>query len=143
MPNRTRIALAAAFLAAVLSGCAAVGPQAGAKHRIVMQVSDDSPKTWNQALNNARNLQSELGKENVDVRIVVYGNGIGMLKMDSEVGNRVKQTVDAGVPVVACQNTMKARKLTQADMHPAASYTPGGIVYIMQRQQEGFAYVRP
>jgi hypothetical protein len=73
----------------------------------------------------------------------VYGNGIGMLKLDSEVAGRVKQAVDGGITVVACENTMKARKLTRADMLPYSGYVKAGIVEIMQRQRDGYAYVRP
>lgn len=131
----------AVALAVLLSACAQM--PAATKHRLVVQVSDDSPKTWNQALNNAANVQSELGKDNVDIRIVVYGNGIGMLKLDSEVAGRVKQTVDRGIAVVACENTMKGRKITRADMLPYGGYVKAGIVEIMQRQQDGYAYVRP
>jgi uncharacterized protein len=44
---------------------------------------------------------------------------------------------------VACENTMTALKLTPADMNPAISYVPAGVVEIMKRQSEGWAYVRP
>jgi uncharacterized protein len=133
--------LATLALAVLLSACAQM--PTGSKQGLVVQVSDDSPKTWNQALNNARNVQTELGKDNVDIHLVVYGNGIGMLKLDSEVAGRVKQAVDGGITVVACENTMKARKLVRADMLPYTGYVKGGIVEIIQRQRDGYAYVRP
>jgi uncharacterized protein len=139
MIRLTRVTAVA--LAVLLSACAQMPTDT--RQRLVVQVSDDSPKTWHQALNNAANVQKELGKENVDVRIVVYGNGIGMLKMDSEVGGRVKQAIDGGMTVVACENTMKARKITRADMLPYSGYVKAGIIDIMQRQRDGYAYVRP
>jgi len=133
--------VAAVALAVLLSACAQMPTDT--KQRLVVQVSDDSPKTWNQALNNAANVQKELGKENVDIRIVVYGNGIGMLKLDSVVGGRVKQAVDGGIAVVACENTMKGRKIAHADMLPYSGYVKAGIIEIMQRQRDGYVYVRP
>lgn len=133
--------LAAVALAVLLSACAQM--PADSKQRLVVQVSDDSPKTWNQALNNARNVQAEMGKGNVDIHLVVYGNGIGMLKLDSEVAGRVKQAVDSGITVVACENTMKGRKLSRSDMLPYTGYVKAGIVEIMQLQRDGYAYVRP
>ena len=51
-----------------------------------MQVSDGDAAKWNLALNNANNLQADLGAANVDIEIVAYGPGIGMLKSDSAVG---------------------------------------------------------
>lgn len=136
-------ALALALLALSLTTAPAWAQTGNAKHKLVVQVSDDNPKTWHQALNNARNVQQELGKGNVDIQMIVYGNGIGMLKLESEVGDRVKQATDDGVRVVACENTMRAYNLTREDMLPYAGYVKAGIVEIMTKQQQGYAYVRP
>jgi uncharacterized protein len=117
--------------------------EAPAKERVVFQVSDGDPKKWNLALNNAKNVQEVIGKDNVEIEIVVYGPGIGMLKLESEVAARVDASTKAGVNIVACENTMTAQKLTKADMLPSAGYVPGGVVELMKRQKEGWAYIRP
>ncbi len=49
--------------------------------RVVIQVSDADQGKWNLALNNAKNIQTDLGAANVDIEIVAYGPGIGMLKL--------------------------------------------------------------
>jgi intracellular sulfur oxidation DsrE/DsrF family protein len=112
-------------------------------HKVVFQVSDADPAKWNLALNNARNVQQDLGKDAVDVEIVAYGPGIGMLKLDATSGNRVSEAMAAGVSVVACENTMRNQKLTREDMLPRISYAAAGVVQLMARQKEGWAYVRP
>ena len=66
-----------------------------------------------------------------------------MLKADSIVSNRVDEAITAGVKVVACENTMRNQKLTQADMLNKISYVQAGVVEIMQKQQQGWAYIRP
>jgi intracellular sulfur oxidation DsrE/DsrF family protein len=38
---------------------------------------------------------------------------------------------------------MKARKLTQTDMLSTVAYVPAGVVEIMRKQQQGWAYLRP
>jgi intracellular sulfur oxidation DsrE/DsrF family protein len=116
---------------------------ATAKSKVVIQVSDGDAAKWNLALNNAKNLQVDLGATNVDIEVVAYGPGIGMLKADSVVANRVDEALSAGVRVLACENTMRGQKLTQADMLPKVGYVPAGVVEIMQRQQQGWAYIRP
>ena len=119
-------------------------PAAAAKNgnRVVMQVSDNDPAKWNLALNNARNLQQALGK-NVEIEIVAYGPGIEMLQAESIVGNRIDDAVHAGVTVSACENTMRGHKLTKADMLNGINYVPAGVVEIMKREEEGWAYIRP
>jgi intracellular sulfur oxidation DsrE/DsrF family protein len=112
-------------------------------NRVVMQVSDADPAKWNLALNNARNLQTDLGAKNVEIEIVAYGPGIGMLKADSTVGNRIDEAMGNGVRIAACENTMRGQKLTKPDMLAGIAYVPAGVVEIMQKQQQGWAYLRP
>lgn len=140
----------AAVILTSLAGCASntggqsASTQAAAqRHKVVFQMSDPDPKKWNLALNNAKNVQQDLGGANVDVEIVAYGPGIGMIKLDSVVGNRVNEAMKAGVKVVACENTMHNMKLGKADMLPSIGYVPAGVVELMARQREGYAYIRP
>lgn len=112
-------------------------------YRVVIQVSDNDPAKWNLALNNARNIQHDLGAANVEIEIVAYGPGIGMLKAESLVANRVGEAVESKVQVVACENTMAAQKLGKGDMQAAVGYVPAGVVELIKRQREGWAYLRP
>jgi uncharacterized protein len=112
-------------------------------NKVVFQVSDGDPGKWNLTLNNAHNLQQELGADKVVVEIVAYGPGVGMLKQDSTAAERVARALRDGISVVACQNTMKALQLTEADMLPGIGYVPAGVVELMQKQQHGYAYIRP
>jgi intracellular sulfur oxidation DsrE/DsrF family protein len=114
-----------------------------AKNRIVVQVSDADPGKWNLTLNNARNLQQDLGASNVEIEIVAYGPGLNMLKAESVVGNRIAEALGSGVKVVACENTMRNAKLSKDDMLNGIGYVGAGVVEIMQRQQQGWAYLRP
>jgi intracellular sulfur oxidation DsrE/DsrF family protein len=139
--------LCGAFALMVIGSIAYLPAQAqqpaSARSKVVLQVSDADAAKWNLALNNAKNLQTDLGATNVEVEIVAYGPGIAMLKADSVVGNRIDEALTAGVKVVACENTMRAQKLTQGDMLGKIGYVPAGVVEIMQRQQQGWAYIRP
>jgi intracellular sulfur oxidation DsrE/DsrF family protein len=134
------------FRAVAVLTAAALAPSALAQlaeNRVVIQVSDADTGKWNLALNNARNLQTDLGAKNVDIEIVAYGPGIGMLKADSVVGNRIGEALASGVKVVACENTMKGQKLVKDDMLNGIGYVGAGVVEIMRRQQEHWTYLRP
>lgn len=113
--------------------------------KAVIQVSDNDVQKWNLALNNARNVQDDLGgPEATELEIVVYGPGIGMLKSDSPVAHRVAEALGKGVKVVACENTMKAQKLSYRDMLPNIGYVSAGVVELIKlQQQQGYAYIRP
>ncbi|MDO8769222.1 MAG: DsrE family protein [Burkholderiaceae bacterium] len=131
-----------AFSATFLTGCAVTA--APAKPRVVLQVSDGDAAKWNLALNNAKNVQQEYGgADKVSIEIVAYGPGIGMLKSDATTNNRITEATKSGIQVVACENTMTTQKLTKADMNASISYARSGVVELMTRQREGWAYVRP
>ena len=138
----------AVFALAMVIGHQGVSPaqaQSGAPqhNRVVIQVSDGDAAKWNLALNNAKNLQADLGAPNVDVEIVAYGPGIGMLKLDSPVAQRIDEATKSGVRIVACENTMKGQKLNRGDMLDGIGYVGAGVVELMSRQQQGWAYLRP
>jgi len=130
---------AAVFAAGAIPATAALA----ADNKVVIQVSDNDEGKWNLTLNNAKNLQAEFGKDKVDIEIVVYGPGIDMLKAESTVGNRVIDAGASGVKVLACENTMKAKKLSHDDMLSSVGYVPAGVGEIVTRQQQGWAYLRP
>ena len=114
-----------------------------AKQRVVIQVSDGDPKNWNQALNVIKNVQTDYGKDNVDVELVVFGHGSGMLKVDSPLANRIDDTLAGGAQVLMCENTMKGQKLAHADMHPKIGYVKAGVIEIIEKSGQGGTVVRP
>ena len=113
------------------------------KQKVVIQVSDNDPAKWSLALNNARNVQQDLGKNNVEIEIVAYGPGLGMLKAESKVADRLAQALDNDVGLLACENTMTNTKVNRDEMYGGIAYVKAGVTHIMKRQQEGWPYIRP
>ncbi|MFA5170073.1 MAG: DsrE family protein [Sulfuriferula sp.] len=111
--------------------------------KMVIQVSDGDVKKWNLSLNNAMNVQKELGKNASIIEIVAFGPGVNMLKMDSEVGSRVQDAMAAGIKIVACENSMHGMQLKPEDMLVGVGYVKAGVVEIARKQQAGYAYIRP
>lgn len=140
--NMLGSALVISLSLSLLQGCNSTKAPAS-KEKLVVQVSEADPAKWNLALNNVKNVQQAYGADKVDIEIVVYGPGIGMLKADSAIANRIDEAKKANVSIVACENTMKANKLTKEDMLPNTSYVTAGAVEIMKKQKEGYAYIRP
>jgi intracellular sulfur oxidation DsrE/DsrF family protein len=141
--RRTLLTLPAAAVLAAAVATTSSAKAASAKNRVVYQVSDANPQMWNIALKNVGNMQAALGAGDVELEVVAYGYGIGMLKGDSPVATSVADALKNGVRIVACQNTMKGMSLKPTDMLPDIGYVPSGVVEVMEKQQQGFAYIRP
>ena len=112
------------------------------RYRVVMQVSNPEPRGWHQTLNNAMALIKNAGPGNVQIEIVANGMGIGMLKFNSPQAKEVAAVLALGVKVIACGETMKALMLDKDDMLPNISYVPGGLIEVLDRQREGWLYVK-
>jgi uncharacterized protein len=133
--------LSATFLVAARAQSTAFSGQK--PHKMAIQMSDNDPAKWNLALNNAKNVQDELGAANVEVEIVAFGPGIYMLKADSAAKARLQDAAKDGIKVLACENTMRNLKVGKDEMAASVGYVPAGVVHIMRRQTEGWAYIRP
>jgi intracellular sulfur oxidation DsrE/DsrF family protein len=128
---------------AALAGPALAQPRGAGRRGLVLQMSDGDVKRWVLAISNARNVQDALGRGKVDIDLVAYGPGIDMLKWDSVVNADIDDLAARGVRVVACENTMIGQKLARDDMHPKAVFVKTGLLAIMDRQEQGWSYVRP
>lgn len=53
------------------------------------------------------------------------------------------EALQSGARVVACEITMQGKKLTRKDMLPTIGYVKAGVVEIMLKESQGYAYLRP
>jgi intracellular sulfur oxidation DsrE/DsrF family protein len=120
-------------------------------HRLILQVNTNDPATMNLALNNAANVAQyykDLG-EKVEIEVVTFGPGLHMLRDDtSPVKARIK-AMTASTPAIsfkACGNTQENMSKTEnrdITLIPEASVVKSGVVRVIERQEQGWIYVRP
>jgi intracellular sulfur oxidation DsrE/DsrF family protein len=131
--------IAVALVAALAIG----GAGCALAEKIVVQVSDGNPVTWNQALNVVGNLREVYGAD-TQIELVAFGQGINMLRFDAPVNSRL---VDAqkslGAKVYACENSMAKNKLARNEMAPDVIYVRAGVEHIITRQRDGWVNLRP
>ena len=140
--RRTLLLLASAGTLCAAAPTIAFAQTGAPRNRALFQVTDNDPARWNMILNNMQNLREGVGSEAVEIELVAYGPGLLMLKGDSSVKQRIAEALKSGVKVNACQNTMSGMKLVPADMLPEIGYVPSGVVEVMRKQQQGWAYIR-
>lgn len=119
------------------------GKAAAIANRIVIQVNEEDGKKWIAVLANIRNIQAELGRNNVSIAVVAIGFGLGMVTADSIAANDVQDALATGVEFLACGNSMKAQHIAKDDLVPGVGTVTAGYVELMRRQQQGWAYLRP
>jgi intracellular sulfur oxidation DsrE/DsrF family protein len=143
--------LRALLTATLLLPLALASAQAGEKHRLALQISDDDAGKMNAVLNVAANVSkyySDKGDE-VDIDIVAFNAGLNMLRQDkSPVLTRLK-SFKQGMPNVsfmACQNTLDAMARNEGKEPPLvenAERVTAGVVTLIELQEKGWTIVRP
>ncbi len=116
------------------------------KQKLVIQVSSADPITHKIALNNAVNVQKALGMDNVDIEIVAYGPGLGLLTAQNKQAKRVSSLAMQDITFSACANTMTAiekKKGKKPVLIEGIKVVQAGVLRIMELQQQGYAYIRP
>jgi len=125
---------------------ASIASAGDVKHKLVIQVSTDDARTQKIALNNAVNLQKELGIDSVAIEIVAYGPGLSLLTAKSKQADRVKSLAMQNITFSACGNTMKkVEKKTgkKPKLVDGVGVVSAGVSRILALQEDGYAYLRP
>ena len=139
--------------AALAQGTKENRPGPNKSHRLLIHVDQNDPAVMNLALNNATNVIEyyRAKGEDVNVDIVAYGPGLNMLRVDtSPVQDRIKQlrgmAFPSNVQFSACANTMENMEKKEGRpvaVLPDATIVPSGVVQLMEKQEEGWSYLRP
>ena len=120
-------------------------------HRVVFHVSEADAARQELVLNNASNVNQyyqDKGEE-VEIEIVTYGPGLTMLiPGKSPVAERVDSISQnySNVTFRACANThrkMSQKAGKEIPLMPQAKMVPSGVIHLVERQEQGWSYVRP
>lgn len=79
----------------------------------------------------------------MELEIVCHGPGMDLLMSDrSIVAGKVKEFAGQGIVFTACENTIRERNLDRSKVLPQAGYVKAGIIRIVERQEEGWSYIK-
>ena len=130
----------------VVAALANASERTEASTKTVIQISSGDAATQNLVLNNAANLEKELGIGNVDIEIVAFGPGLEMLTIFSPFQDRVEEMVSQNIRFSACGNTMAAierRTGQKPELAKGVDIVSSGVARIVELQKQGYTYVRP
>ncbi len=112
------------------------------KHHVLFAMTSADESDWHLAMGNIRNLLTGLGQDNTEVEVVAFGPGLHMVRKPSVVEEDIKALEARGVKFVACENAMRAQKVTVADLLDGTGTVPAGIVEVVTKQEQGWTYIK-
>ena len=151
MTRRLMVPFCAAAIATVALLQAPVTTAAEKSHKVTIHVDENDAQRMNLALNNAKNITDyyRAKDEEVEIEVVAYGPGLHMLRADtSPVKARIVTFAATyeNVSFRSCGNTLNAMTRKEGKEPPMldiAESVPSGVVHLMERQEEGWSYIRP
>ncbi|MHB1664155.1 MAG: DsrE family protein [bacterium] len=116
--------------------------------KVVIQISQGNPARWNVALGNAAKVVQIMSAHGINYKIdvVAYGPGLKVfIKKDDKKFYPLLQSLSTyGVNLVACHMTMLAMHINEKQLFPFVNVVyPGAVAYIIEKEMQGYAYVKP
>ena len=122
------------------------------KQKVVYHINydgGDDDRNYRAAMRNIQNHINAVGAENLDVKVVLHGNGVALLQ--SAVTNDTLQMdvtslKSQGPEFLVCNNTLKGREISyEDDLFEVweENIVPSGVAELSHLQQQGYTYIKP
>ncbi len=131
------------------------------KQKVVYHINYDNPKKQAGALRNIQNHINAVGAENLDLKVVLHGNGLALLvnpdslsklkkfkhaNATDKMAAKIDGLKDQGVSFNVCANTVRGRKVDlEDDLYNVekSDIVPSGVAEVARLQLLGYAYIKP
>ena len=140
-----------AALAAMGAAAPALAQAPGGKEKVLYHLNQPGGEEftyYRQFLVNLRNHLSVLTPGNYDLRVVMHGAGLNLLRIAAKQNPQVAATIDdlklAGVRFEICQITLRNNNIRLDELYDASEedLVPSGVGQLGRLQHQGFAYIK-
>jgi len=161
--NTLKTRLLAAFLMSIcmITMTVAHANERYGKQKVVYHINYDNPKKQSGALRNIQNHINAVGAENLDLKVVLHGNGLALLLdpdsleklpkfKNANANEAMTAKIDGlksqGVEFNVCDNTVRGRKVNiESDLYNVdkKDIVPSGVAEVARLQAMGYSYIKP
>ncbi|MEM7774826.1 MAG: DsrE family protein [Pseudomonadota bacterium] len=145
------LTMAALFAVAAMAGGAQAEGRYG-KQKVVYHINydgGDGAKRYRGAMRNIQNHINAVGADNLEVKVVLHGNGVLLLKTavdDVKLQSAVTSLKTQNVSFHVCNNTLNGRKISyEDDLFEVFEddIVPSGVAELSRLQMQGYTYIKP
>ena len=122
------------------------------KQKVVYHINYDGGeggKKYQAALRNVQNHIDAVGKDNIELHVVMHGDGVYLLRdavKDLKLQGNISNLKVQGVVFNVCANTLKGRKIDpDKDLFEVFKddIVPSGVAELAYLEGKGFSYIKP
>ena len=150
------VLLGAVVMAAAMAGSVV----AAEKQKVVYHVNYYGAKQQAGALRNIQNHINAVGAENLEIKVVMHGNGLSLLttpdalertklnhaNANDDMQTRILGLKNQGVAFNVCANTLKGKNIDREnDLFDVSEsdIVPSGVAELAHLQSQGYTYIKP
>lgn len=110
-------------------------------HKVVIQLTSNDSLVHKAVIRQIANILEAAPRSKIEV--VCHSNGITFLQA-AQFGQaaRIAELHAKGVAFMACENTMRERKITRGELLPQSGTVPSGVMEVIKKQEKNWAYLR-
>jgi len=144
--------LGAITVAAVATTGSALADERYGKQKVVYHINyegGDKDKKYRGAMRNIQNHINAVGADNMEIKVVLHGNGLSLLKSavnNEALQSQVLELKSQNVEMHVCNNTLVGREISyEKDLFDVfeEDIVPSGVAELSRLQQMGFTYIKP
>lgn len=130
------------------------------KQKVVYHINYGEAKQQEGALRNIQNHINAIGKDNLEIKVVLHGEGVSLLldpdslqKTKLKTANatdvlqaKISGLKDQGVKFNVCENTLKGKNINfEDDLYDVTKtdIVQSGVAELAILQSQGYAYIKP
>ncbi len=99
---------------------------------------------WPQVISNINNTVAAVNMDSSNISVLANGASVSVFDAVPSPITRKSWTLNkAGVKIHVCRNSMKSQNIDLAALPDYVQEVPVGVLYLVARQSEGFAYIKP
>ena len=117
----------------------------------------DQTRNLQLALNNSKNLLAQAEETGVVIELELVFNGPAIVNLvagensggenagdeSAEFEAEIKSLIKRGVKVFGCQNSLSSNGISAEDLIEGVETVPAAILELIEKQHQGYAYVKP
>jgi len=112
--------------------------------KIVFSIDTIDDNDVNHVISTVNNVIKFYRPENTEVVVVVYSQGVKILRKNSDraTRKRIEALMTYDIEFVACENSLRTLGIKKKELMDDLSFGTAGIVEIIERQLQGFIYIK-
>jgi len=112
--------------------------------KIVFSIDTADDRKVNHVISTVNNVMKYYRPENTEVVVVAYSQGVKVLRKNSDANTRkrIEALMTYDIEFVACENSLRTLGIKKKELIDDISFGTAGIVEIIERQLQGYIYIK-